>query len=115
MEESLNSLQIGAICIVVGGVAAYFGLKLNKAAEQRRGSEGVSRFTLAGTAVFACLVGFWLICLVAYKLRPESSLRAFVGTADGVATVVAASFVWPLVARVLLRRLGSSMTQEERD
>ncbi len=115
MEESLNSLQIGAICIVVGGVAAYFGLKLNKAAEQRRGSEGVSRFTLAGTAVFACLVGFWLICLVAYKLRPESSLGAFVGTADGIATVVVASVVFVLAARIFLKRLGHSITKEGQD
>ena len=111
MDESGNALQIGAICILVGGLIGYYGLKLSKAAERRRGNEGVSRLSLAGTSVCACLVGFWLICLVAYKLRPESLLGAFVGTADGIATVMVASVVFVLAARVFLKRLGYSITK----
>ncbi len=115
MEEPLNELQIAAICIVVGSLTAYFGLRLNKAAERRRGKEGVSSFTLAGTAVFGCLVGFWLICLIAYKLRPESLLGTFVGTVDGMVTVVVASVVFVVASRIFLKWLGYSITQEGDD
>jgi len=115
VEESLNALQIGAICIAMGGLAAYFGLKLNKAAERSRGTEGVSSLSLAGTAVFACLAGFWLTCLVAYKLKPESLFGAFVGTVDGIATVIVVSIVFVLTAEVMLKKLGYPITWRDND
>ena len=46
MEEPLNELQIAAICIVVGGLTAYFGLRLNKAAAVVEWAGGPGKYTL---------------------------------------------------------------------
>ena len=54
----------------------------------------------------ACVVGFWIICLVAGKLRPDSSFGAFVGTADGVGTVIVGSIFFAGVAGAVLEKLG---------
>ena len=96
-----------AITLIVIGLLIFFGLKLNKAVMKRAPEIALPlNITLAGTLLLACVVAFWVICLVAGKLRPESSLGAFVGTADGVASVLVGSIVFAMVARVILEKLG---------
>jgi hypothetical protein len=98
---------LGTITLVVIGLVIYFGMRVSKAV-QKHAPEGdlAMRITPAGNALFACMVGFWLICLVARAFRPESSLGAFVGTADGVVAVVVASVFFAAVAAEILKKLG---------
>lgn len=110
MEELRSALGLGVVTLIPIGLVIYFGLKLNKAvqrnARENSADQHVPRLTLTGTTVYACMVGFWLICLVAGKFRPESSLGAFVGTADGVAAIIAGSLFFGWIAAAIFEKLG---------
>lgn len=119
MEELRALLSLGAVTVVVIGLVIYFGLKLSKVV-QSRAQQGDSktinslfgsRLTLTGTVVFACLVGFWIVCLVARQLRPESWLGAFVDTVDGVIAVLSGSIIVAGLAGAILEKLGYPITQ----
>lgn len=110
MEELRAALGLGAVTLVAISLVVYFGLKLNKAVNRQAKESDTAvigyRLTLAGAASFACVVGFWVICLVAGRLRPESSLGAFVRTADGVIAVILASIFFVVIAEAILEKLG---------
>ena len=101
-------LIVAAITLVAIGLAIYAGIEIsNYVRRQGPESEFVrSRLTLTGTALYACMVGSWLVCLLARESRPESSLGAIVGTADGLITVIVASIFFIVVVGVILQKLG---------
>jgi len=100
-------LGLSAITIVVIGLVIYFGMKLNKAVLKEAPEIALPiNLTLTGTTLMACVVGFWIICLVAGKLRPDSSFGAFLGTADGVGTVIVGSIFFAGAAGAVLEKLG---------
>ncbi len=109
-------LGLGAITLVVIGLVIFFGSKLNKVVLKRSPEHALSiNFTLSGTALMACLVGFWLICLVAATLRPDSPFGAFVGTTDGVGVVIMGSVLFAGVAGAVLDKLGYPIATNEED
>ena len=112
--EWLFVLGLGAVTLIVIGLVIFLGLKLNKAVMKRAPEIATPlNITFAGTALWACVVGFWLICLILAKLYPGSTPGAFFGTADGVASVFVASIVFAVVARAILERLGYPIATRE--
>ena len=101
-------LSLGAITLVVIGLVIHFGLKLNKTVLRNTPDSEIlqSRLTPIGAAFYACMVGFWVICVVARELRPEGWLGAFVGTVDGVVTVFVGSLLLAGITEAILKRLG---------
>jgi hypothetical protein len=100
-------LGLGAITLVVIGLVIYLGLKLNRAVMKRAPETAFAlSLTFTGTALMACIVGFWIICLVAGKLRPHSSFGAFVGTTDGAGMMIVGSIFFAGVAGAVLEKLG---------
>lgn len=107
MDDLQFFLGLSAITLVVIGLVAYFGLKLNKAVDRYAADIDFPwHITLTGTALWACVVGFWVICAVARELRPESVLGDFLNTTDGVASIFAGSILFAVTAGVVLERLG---------
>ena len=98
---------LGAITSVVIALVIFLGLRLNKAVLKRAPEIALPIYiNRSGTVLFALIVSFWLVCLVAAKLRPETSLGAFLGTADGVGVVVVGSLFFAGVAGAVLEKLG---------
>ena len=105
-----------AITLLVIGLVIHFGAKLNRAVlKQAPESMLALRLSLTGTALRACIVAFWLICLVAGKLRPDTSFGAFVGTVDGMGTVVVGSVFFAGIAAAISEKFGYPIaTRSER-
>ena len=100
-------LGLGAITLFVVGLFIYFGQKISRAvAKHAPESELAVKITPTGTVLSALMVGFWVLCLAARALAPQSSLGAFVGTPDGMAAVFAASLVFFPILAVILQKLG---------
>lgn len=109
-------LGLGAITLFVIGLVIFFGLKLNKAVLKQAPELAMPiNLTLTGTVLMACVVAFWIICLVAGKLRPDSSFGAFVGTADGVGIVIVGSIFFAGVAGAILEKLGCPIATRGED
>ena len=107
IDELKFFLGLGAITLAVIGLLIYFGLKLNKAVEtQAPKSNFPLKVTMTGTALWACVVGFWVICAVARELRPAGFLGGFLHTTDGIASVFLGSIVFAAIAGVVLEKLG---------
>ena len=107
MDELKFFLGLGAITLVVIGLVVYLGLKLNRAASKYSPEINFPlHITLAGTVLWACVVGFWLFCAVARELRPESPFGSFLNTTDGVASVFAGSICLAAIAGAALQKLG---------
>jgi len=101
-------LGLGAITLFVIGLVIFFGRKLNKAVTRHAPESSLFslHITVAGTSLWACVVSFWIICLVAGQIRPESNFGAFVGTIDGVASVFVGSILFVGIVSVILEKLG---------
>ncbi len=107
MDDLKFFLGLGAITLVVIGLVIYFGLKLNKAVDRHSADIDFPwHITLTGTTLWACVVGFWVVCAVARELRPESLLGDFLGTTDGVASIFVGSILFAVTAGVILNRIG---------
>lgn len=107
MDELKFFTGLTAVTLAVIGLIIYVGLKLNKAVLKRAPEIALPlNVTLPGTALWASVVGFWLVCLVAGKLRPETSLGAFVRTVDGTAAVLFGSIFFAMIAGAILEKLG---------
>ncbi len=111
MGTELESLiSLGVVTLSAIGLVIFLGLKLNKAFTKRAPETLLkTKLTLVGTAVLACLVSFWLVCLIAGTLRPESSLGAFVGTTIDAAAVIVASIFFTGIVGEVLERIGYPM------
>lgn len=113
--ESGSILGLGAITLIVIGFVVFLGVRLNKAVVKRTPDNVSSpRITLTGTVVYAFMVGFWLICVVAARLQGESWFGSFVGSADGVAAVIIFSLVAIVVAEVILEKLGYPLFNKDK-
>ncbi len=98
---------LGAITLVVVGLVTYLGLKLNKFVLRHAPEIALPiNITFTGTTLFALVVGFWVLCIAAANLRPESSFGSFVGTADGMGIVIVGSIFFAGVAGAVLEKLG---------
>jgi len=107
MDELKFFLGLGAITLAVIGLVVYFGLKLNGAVEANAPKINLPlKVTLTGTALWASVVAFWVICAAARELRPASVLGDFLRTTDGIASVFAGSIIFAVVAGVILEKLG---------
>jgi len=67
---------------------------------------GLSAITMTGTALWACVVGFWVVCAVARELRPETWFGQFLRTMDGVVSIFVGSVFVAVTAGVILERLS---------
>lgn len=107
MDELKFFLGLSAVTIVVIGLVIYVGQKLNKAVNKHSTDTSFPmHVTLAGTALWACVVGFWVICAVARELRSESLLGEFLHTTDGVVSAFVGSILFAAIAGAILERLG---------
>jgi hypothetical protein len=107
IDELKFFLGLGAITLAVIGLLIYFGLKLNKAVETQAPKINFPlKVTMTGTALWACVVGFWVICAVARELKPADFLGGFLHTTDGIASVFLGSIVFATIAGVVLEKLG---------
>jgi hypothetical protein len=108
------ALGLGAITLFLIGLVIYFGVKLNKAILKHAPEATLSvNITFTGTVVTACVVGFWVVCLVARELTPESSLGTFVGTVDGLATVFVGPVFFAGIAGAILDKLGHPLAMRD--
>ncbi len=116
MDELNFFLGLSAVTIVVIGLVVYFGQKLNKAVNKHFTETSFSmHITLAGTALWGCVVGFWVICAVARELRPESLLGEFLNSTDSAILVFIASFLFAAIGGAILERLGYPTAKRGQD
>ncbi len=100
-------LGLVAITVPVIGLVIYLGRKLSRGVEkQASDSDRALNITPTGTILFACIVGFWIICVAARKLAPDGTLGAFLNTSDGVALVLIGSVLFGGVAGAILEKIG---------
>jgi len=107
MDELKFFLGLSAITLIVVALVIYFGMKLSRAVNKN--APGINfplKVTMTGTVLWACVVGFWVICAVARKLKPDSSFGDFLNTMDGLATVIVGSIFFAAIAGVILEKLG---------
>ncbi len=98
---------MGAITLAVVGLIIYFGLMLNKAVERHAPEINFPLNIMpSGNILSACIVAFWIYCAATRVLKPESSLGAFLNTADGVASVFVGSIFFAAIAGAILEKLG---------
>ena len=95
------------ITLAVIGLVIYCGKKLSKAVQEHApDSDFAVSITRTGNVLYACVVGFWIVCAVARELKPESSLGAYLGRADGVLAVIVGSIFFIAIAGAILEKLG---------
>lgn len=104
------------IALVVISPIIYFGRKFSKHIQKHDPeSEMAVTVTPAGNALTGGLVGFWGACAISFKLAPQSALGAFIGTMEGVVTVVIGSISSYVIAAVVLKKFGFPITRSGRD
>ena len=107
-------IGLGAVTLAVIGLVIYFGLKLNKAVETHAPEINLPlNITPSGNALFASIVAFWIYCVATRALNPESSLGAFLGEADGVATVIVGTILFAGIAGAILEKLGYPIAKRD--
>jgi len=100
-------LGLSGVTLLAIGLVIYFGLKLNKAVLKRAPEMAMPLYiTPVGTGLWACVVGFWLICLVAVKLRPDTALGQFAGSFDGAGLVFIGSMLVAAISGAILEKIG---------
>lgn len=105
--ELASFLSLAMVTLIVIGVIVFLGLKINQAVLQHApGSDYSLHITFAGTVVGAGMVAFWIICVIAAKLRSESPFGSFVGSPEGMATVFFGSIFVAVVAGIILEKCG---------
>ena len=98
---------LSVITLMVISLLVFLGLKLNKAVgKQATDINFPLNITLTGTALYACLVAFWVYCAAVRVLSPESPFGVFLNTADGVAITAIGSIAVAAIAGAVLERIG---------
>lgn len=116
MDELKFFAGLGAITIFVIGLLVYFGRKFSNAAERNAADIGLPLYVSRnGSVFFACVVAFWVSCAAARVLAPQSAFGKYVGTIDGIASVVLGSCIFVGVAWVISEKLGYPLAKWERD
>lgn len=100
-------LGLTAITVLVIGLLTYFGGKLSRTVQHRFPEHDIAMsITPTGSVLFACLVGFWVVCLVIRMLQPPSTVGLFLSGRDGMVLVVVGSVLCCGVAGSVLAKLG---------
>ncbi len=100
-------LGLIAITLVVVALVIYFGRKLSRHVQTHSPDSDLTvHVTPSGNVLFACLVGFWILCAISRNLAPASNLGALLSTTDGIAAVAIASIFFGAVAAAILEKLG---------
>ena len=100
-------LGLVTVTLVVIGLVIYFGRKFSGVVQKHAPeSDMASGITLTGTALTACMVGFWVICAAARVLNPEGSIGTLLSRADGVVAVFMASVLFFGIGAAVLKKLG---------
>lgn len=107
---------LSAITLVVIGLLVYVGRKLSRAAERHAAEIDLPLYvTPVGTALFACLVAFWLACAAIRALRPESAIGVFLQGPDGLVAVLSGSVFMTGIAAAILQSLGYPIARKDKD
>lgn len=116
MDELKFFSGLSAITIFVIGLLVFFGRKLSKAAERNAAYIDLPLYvSQTGTVFFACVVAFWIYCAATRVLTPQSTFGNFLGTFDGVASVILGSCVFVGIAWVIAEKLGYPFARWEGD
>ena len=116
MDELKFFTGLAIITAVVIGLFVYFGRKLSRAAERNAAYLDLPLYvSRTGTVFFACVVAFWVCCVMARAFTPQSALGKFLGTLDGVASVVLGSCVFVGIAWIIAEKLGYPFAKWERE
>ena len=100
-------LGLGTITLVVVVLVIFFGQKLSRHVQTHLPESDLAvHITPSGNALFACMVGFWILCAVSRELAPASTLGAFLSTMDGIAAVAITSIFVGGIAAAILAKLG---------
>jgi hypothetical protein len=100
-------LGLAAITLLVIGLVIYVGTMLSRAVQNHfPDSDMAISITPTGSVLFACTVGFWVVCLVARAIESESTFGMFLRGTDGIATVLVGSVAFCGVAAAVLAALG---------
>ena len=116
MDELKFFAGLGAVTIFVIGLLVYFGRKISSAAE--RNAENINLpfyVSRTGTVFFASVVAFWVYCVATRVLTPQSIFGKYLGTFDGVASVVLGSCVFAGVGWVISKKLGYPFAKWEKE
>lgn len=114
MDELTFFAGLIAITLVVIGLLIYFGLKINKAVgKHAAGLDLPLNISWSGNILFACLVAFWICCMVIRGLRPEGSFGTFLNTPDGLAAALIGSIFIAAIAAAILEKLGYPITKND--
>ena len=116
MDELKFFAGLAAITIFVIVLLVLFGRKLSKAAERNARYIDLPLYvSRTGTVLFACVVAFWVYCAAARVLTPQSRFGNFLGTFDGVTSVILGSCVFIGISWVIAEKLGHPLARWERD
>lgn len=115
MDELKFFAGLTAITLVVICLFIYFGQKLSKVAERHVSEIGLPLYvTPAGTALFACIVAFWIVCVATRALKPESLFGSFLNGPEGVLAVISASIFFAGIVAAVLAHLGYPIASKEK-
>ena len=100
--------------LLVIGLLIYAGVRWSRFVQKESPHSHLAlRITMTGTVVAAFMVGFWVLCIAARQLAPESALGRFMQSPDGFIVVIAFSvFAVPLIA-VVLKSFGYPIAEWE--
>lgn len=109
-------LGLSAITLSVIGLLVYLGRKLSNAAERHAAEIDLPLYvTPTGTALFACIVAFWIICVITRALQPESSFGEFLHEPEGVFAVVSGSIILAGIGAAILNQLGYPIAKKDKN
>jgi len=92
-----------------------FGQKLSKAAETHASEIDLPLYiTPTGTALFACIVAFWIVCIATRALNPESLFGSFPNGPEGVLAVISGSILFAGIAAAILSHFGYPIANKEK-
>ncbi len=116
MDELKFFAGLGVIMIFAIGLLVFLGRKLSKAAERNAAYIDLPLYvSRTGTVFFACVVAFWVYCAAVRALAPQSTFGKFLGTFEGVASVILGTCVFVGVAWLIAEKLGYPFARWEGD
>ena len=116
MDEVKFFGGLAVITIFVIALLVYFGRKLSSAAERNADLIDLPLYvTRSGTTFFACVVAFWVYCVAVRMLTPHSAIGEYLGTFDGIASIIFGSIIFVALAWVVSDKLGYPFAKWDKD